>query len=137
MLQDTGAYNQQQGDIMGAAGGYALAGASLFGAGSLAVKGLGKRNLARAATSGVGFAGQALEGTGRMSRRAASTGRAISRGTPRSSGRSLTALPIASPTSTGALVNPAAGGGVTSQGMAAYEAAQRRPSLNPFSGFFS
>ena len=127
---------------MGAAGGYTAAGASLVGAGALAAKGFGKRGLARGAVAGIGYAGQALEGTGRMSgRRAASTGRAISRSTPRSSGRAISALPMPSPSSTGALVSPAAGaavtrsGGVTPAGLAAYEAAQRRPSANPLRNF--
>lgn len=114
MLQDIGAYNQQQGDMMGAVGGYAAAGASLFGAGSLGLKGLNRRNLARNATLGMSFAGQALEGTRRMSTRAASTGRNISRGIPRSSGRSLVGLPMPSPTSSGSLVNPAAATAITS-----------------------
>jgi len=127
---------------MGAAGAYATAGASLLGAGSLAVKGFGKRNMARGAIAGLGSVGQALEGTGRVSgRRAASTGRAISRATPRSSGRSISALPMPSPTGSGALASPAAGAavtrasGVTPAGLAAYEAAQRRPSANPLRNF--
>lgn len=127
---------------MGAVGGYAAAGASLLGAGSLAVKGFGKRNMARNAVAGLGSIGEALEDTGKVSsKKAASTGKAIAKATTGSSGRSVSALPMPSPTGSGALVNPSAGAavtrasGVTPAGLAAYEAAQRRPSANPLRNF--
>jgi hypothetical protein len=144
VLQDIGLYNQQQGDIVGAAGGYMAAASSFVGAGVLATKGFSRRGLARNSMAGIGYAGRALEDTRRMSpRRAASTGRSLSRGLPRSNGGSVSRLPLPPPTASGALINPAAGSavtqarGVTPEGIAAYESRIRsRQSPNPFSGFF-
>lgn len=111
-----GAYNQEmQGDIGGAAMGYGVA---AVGLGLGAKAGLASRRFTRSGvnlTSAVGTIERGLARGGRLSpERAASVGKSISRATPRSSGRSISELPMGSTVGSGAMVNPAGARQLTS-----------------------
>ena len=113
-----GLYNQKaQGDIGGAAMGYGVAAVGL----GLGLKsGLAGRRLVNSGvnlTEAIGAVESGLMRGGKLpkgyARRAASTGKAVSRTTARSAGRSVTALPSPSVGNTGMAVNPAAARAVT------------------------